>query len=372
MAQVRQHVNARLTQRQRREMVEVMIVEGWGVAAAAQRFQVSAKTARKWRDRYVAEGPGGLADRSSRPRRSPGRSSPEVRAEVVRLRRCRRRGAAWIAHEVALAPSTVQKILTEAGLGRLDRGDRATAEAPVRYQRERPGELVHVDIKKLPAIPPGGGWRVHGRGQAPTPGAKAGYRYLHTALDDRTRLAYSEHLDDERGETAAAFWSRANAWFGELAITCERVITDNGGCYRSRAWHKACKRTRTKVKKTRPYRPQTNGKVERFHRTLLEEWAYIRPWTCCASDQRATTPRRLPGIPPLLQSPPSPRRARLENTRHHHREQPPRHAHLGSGRCGPRDARHRSSCGLREPSTWPRRRRVHPRWRRGVHRCDMR
>ena len=283
------------------------------------------KTVRKWRDRFVAEGPGGLVDRSSRPHRSPGRSSPEVRAEVIGLRRCRRRGAAWIAHKVGVAPSTVQKILTEAGLGRLDRGDRATKPAPVRYQRERPGELVHVDIKKLPAIPPGGGWRVHGRGQAPTPGAKAGYRYLHTALDDRTRLAYSEHLDDERGETAAAFWSRANAWFGELGITCERVITDNGGCYRSRAWHKACKRTRTKVKKTRPYRPQTNGKVERFHRTLLEEWAYIRPWS---SEQQ--TPRRLPRIPPLLQSPPNPRSARLADTRLHHREQPPRHAHLGT------------------------------------------
>ena len=279
MAQVRQHVNARLTARQRRAMVDVVIVEGWGVAATAERFQVDPKTVRKWRDRFVAEGPGGLVDRSSRPHRSPGRSSPEVRAEVIRLRRCRRRGAAWIAHEVGVAASTVQKILNEAGLGRLDRGDRATKPAPVRYQRERPGELVHVDIKKLPAIPPGGGWRVHGRGQAPTPGAKAGYRYLHTALDDRTRLAYSEHLDDERGETAAEFWSRANAWFGELGITCERVITDNGGCYRSRAWHKACKRTRTKVKKTRPYRPQTNGKVERFHCTLLEEWAYIRPWT---------------------------------------------------------------------------------------------
>ena len=280
MAQVRtQHPKAKLTPLGRQAMVDLVIVEGWGVAATAQRYQVDPKTVRKWRDRFLAEGLDGLADRSSRPRRSPGRTPPGVRAEVIRLRGCRRRGAAWIAHAVGVAPSTVQKILDDAGLGRLDRGDRATKQAPVRYQRERPGELVHVDVKKLPAIPPGGGWRIHGRGQAPTPGAKAGYRYLHTALDDRTRLAYSEHLDDEQGATAAEFWSRASAWFGELGVACERVITDNGGCYRSRAWHQACQQTRTKVKKTRPYRPQTNGKVERFHRILLEEWAYIRPWT---------------------------------------------------------------------------------------------
>ena len=208
MAQVRtQHPKAKLTPLGRQAMVDLVIVEGWGVAATAQRYQVDPKTVRKWRDRFLAEGLDGLADRSSRPRRSPGRTPPGVRPEVIRLRGCRRRGAAWIAHAVGVAPSTVQKILDDAGLGRLDRGDRATKQAPVRYQRERPGELVHVDVKKLPAIPPGGGWRIHGRGQAPTPGAKAGYRYLHTALDDRTRLAYSEHLDDEQGATAAEFWS---------------------------------------------------------------------------------------------------------------------------------------------------------------------
>ena len=307
-------------------MVDVVIVEGWGVAATAERFQVDPKTVRKWRDRFVAEGPGGLVDRSSRPHRSPGRSSPEVRAEVIRLRRCRRRGAAWIAHEVGVAPSTVQKILTEAGLGRLDRGDRATAEAPVRYQRERPGELVHVDIKKLPAIPLGGGWRVHGRGQAPTPGAKAGYRYLHTALDDRTRLAYSEHLDDERGETAAEFWSRANAWFGELAITCERVITDNGGCYRSKRLAQSLQ-THPHEGQENPPLPASNQRQSRTLPPHPPRGMGLHP----PLEQRTTTPRRLPRIPPLLQSPPNPQRARLANTRQHHREQPPRHAHLGSG-----------------------------------------
>ena len=154
MAQVRQHLGAKQTPAMRRAMVDVLVVEGWSVAATAERFQVDPKTVRKWRDRY-----------------------------------------------------------------------------------------------------------------------------LHTALDDHSRLAYSEHLNDERGDTAAAFWRRACAWFAAHGVTCEGVITDNGGCYRSRAWHKACKRTATKIKKTRPYRPQTNGKVERFHRILLEEWAYIRPWT---------------------------------------------------------------------------------------------
>jgi transposase InsO family protein len=139
--------------------------------------------------------------------------------------------------------------------------------------------LIHVDVKKLAGIPQGGGWRVHGRGTEAGRGHRqAGYRYLHSALDDRSRLVYSEILDDERGPTAAEFWRRAAAWFATLGITCERVITDNGGCYRSRDWHLACAATHTTVKKTRPYRPQTNGKVERYHRILLEEWAYIRPW----------------------------------------------------------------------------------------------
>ena len=289
MAQVRQHQNAKQTPAMRRAMVDVLVVGGWSVAATAERFQVDAKTARKWRDRYLAEGSAGLVDRSSRPHTSPARTPEATRRRVVELRTSRRRGAAWIAHRVGVAPSTAQNILNGAGLGRLDVGDRATQAPPVRYVRERPGELIHVDIKKLPAIPPGGGWRHHGRGNAPTPGAKAGYRYLHTALDDNTRLAYSEHLDDETGDTAAEFWRRAHAWFADRGVTCERVITDNGGCYRSRAWHKACKRTGTKVKKTRPYRPQTNGKVERFHRTLLEEWAYIRPWTSEHERQTAYT-----------------------------------------------------------------------------------
>jgi len=263
-------------------MVSCVIDLGWSIESTAERFQVDAKTVRKWRDRYLAEGDAGLQDRSSRPHRSPKRTPRRRRREVIRLRKKRRWGADHIAHETGLAASTVQSILVAAGLGRLDRGDRATnnVEPIVRYQRDRPGELIHVDIKKIGAIPDGGGWRLHGRGNDTHHGkAGAGWRYIHTAIDDRTRIAYSEILHSESATDAVSFWHRAAAWFTSIGITCERVITDNGSCYRSAAWHNACAATGTTVKKTRPRRPQTNGKVERYHRILLEEWAYIRPWT---------------------------------------------------------------------------------------------
>ena len=283
-----QHPNARLTPRHRRNMVACVVDKGWTVEATAERFQVDAKTVRKWRDRYLAEGEAGLFDRSSRPHRSPNRTPRSCRRRVIQLRKKRRWGADHIAHETGLAASTVQSILRRAGLARLDYGDRAThTEVPRRYQRDRPGELIHVDIKKIAGIPDGGGWRIHGRGNDATAGhSGVGYRYIHTALDDRTRIAYSEIHTDEKADTAAHFWGRAVAYFAALGIDCERVITDNGSCYRSRLWHQACAATATTVKKTRVRRPQTNGKVERFHRILLEEWAYIRPWH--SDSQRST------------------------------------------------------------------------------------
>ena len=274
-----QHPNASLTPRGRRKMVDCVVVGGWSVEATADRFQVDAKTVRKWRHRFLAEGDNGLQDRSSRPRRSPNRTPRHVRRRCLRLRRKRRWGADHIAHEVGLAASTVQNILNAAGVGRLDSGDRATKEPVVRYQRERPGELVHVDVKKIAAIPDGGGWKIHGRGQAPTRKRDSvGYRYIHSAIDDRTRLVYSEICDDEQAATAVGFWYRAVNWFAIHGITVERVLTDNGACYRSRYWIEFNRLSGIKIKKTRPYRPQTNGKIERFHRILLEEWAYIRPW----------------------------------------------------------------------------------------------
>ncbi len=280
MAKVRtQHPNAALTPKMRRKMVACVTERRWSVAAAAERFQVDPKTVRKQRDRYLAEGGAGLFDRPSRPRSCPWRTPEAKRSEVIELRRRRRWGADHIAHEVKLAASTVQNILNRAGLGRLDRGDRATAPRPRarRYERERPGELVHVDVKKLAGIPDGGGWRVHGKGNA-GPGAKVGYRYIHTAVDDRTRLACSEIHGDERAVTAAGFWRRAQRSFAALGVDVEEVLTDNGACYLSRLWAHTLQAAGVTHRRTRPRRPQTNGKVERFHRILTEEWAYIWPW----------------------------------------------------------------------------------------------
>lgn len=274
-----QHPNAALTPKVRRTMA-VCVTEGrWSVAAAAERFQVDPKTVRKWRDRYLAEGEAGLLDRPSRPRSCPWRTTDAKRAEVIELRLRRRWGADHIAHEVKLAASTVQNILNRAGLGRLDRGDRATAPRPPvrRYQRERPGELVHVDVKKLAGIPDGGGWHAHGKGNA-GPRAGVGYRYIHTAIDDRTRLAYSEIHGDEKAVTAAGFWRRAQQSFAARGVAVEEVLTDNGSCYRSRLWAHTLQAGGVTHRRTRAYRPQTNGKVERFHRILAEEWAYIWPW----------------------------------------------------------------------------------------------
>lgn len=287
-----QHPNARLTPRHRWNMVACVIEQGWSIEATAERFQVDAKTVRKWRDRYQAEGMKGLNDRSSRPHTSPNQTPQTKRRQVVRLRKKNRWGADHIAQELGMAASTVQSILRAEGLGRLDHGDRATDREPVhRYQRDRPGELLHVDVKKIAAIPDGGGWRIHGRGNTPTgdrPGA--GYRYIHTAIDDRTRIVYSEIHDDEQAVTATQFFVRAVGWFTGLGITVERVLSDNGSCYRSQLWHETCVHLGVRVKKTRPRRPQTNGKVERFHRILLEEWAYIRPWT--SETRRAAGYRR--------------------------------------------------------------------------------
>ncbi len=272
-----QHPNAPLTPEGRRRMVACVLDRHWTIEQTAERFQVDAKTVRKWRDRFLADGDAGLLDRSSRPHRSPNRTVETLRAKVVQLRRRHRWGADHIAHETGLAASTVQRILHTEGVGRLDRGDRATQPVQ-RYEFDQPGGLIHVDVKKLGAIPDGGGWRVNGRGPGPTGGhAGVGYRYLHSALDDRTRVVYSEIHDDETTDTACAFWRRAHAWFATQGIACQRVLTDNGSSYK-RKWAEACAATGTKVNKTRPYRPQTNGKIERFHRILLEEWAYIRPW----------------------------------------------------------------------------------------------
>jgi len=240
-----------------------------------------------------------MADRSSRPHASPARTPVRTERRIIGLRVSRQLGPARIAFELGLNPSTVHKVLTRYRCPRLAHLDRATAVPVRRYERARPGELVHVDIKKLGNIPDGGGWRVTSRSQgirnrAATPGAgrsrhgkpALGYSYLHTAIDDHSRLAYTEILADERKETAAAFLARAAAWYETAGITTERVLTDNGACYRSLDWAATCTSLGIIAKRTRPYRPQTNGKVERFHRTLASEWAYARPYAT-ETDRRA-------------------------------------------------------------------------------------
>lgn len=201
-----QHPNAALTPRQRLKMVLLVIDGRWTIEAAADKFQVDAKTVTKWRDRFLDEGNDGMFDRSSRPKSSPNQTPPECRRRIIELRKQRRWGAGHIGFEVGRAGSTVQNILIAEGLGRLDSGDRATAEPIIRYQRDRPGELVHVDVKKLAGIPDGGGWRIHGRGRAPTAKRSTiGYRFLHSALDDRTRIIYSEIHSNEQAVTAVGF-----------------------------------------------------------------------------------------------------------------------------------------------------------------------
>ncbi len=272
------HRNAPLTETGRLRLARCVVEDDWPLRRAAERFQVSPTTARRWADRYRAFGEAGMSDRSSRPRTSPRRTPTRTERRIIKVRVLRRWGPARIAHLLHLVPSTVHRVLTRFGLARLTHLDRATGRVIRRYERDRPGELVHVDIKKLGNIPDGGGHKVLGRQAGRKTRAGAGYSYLHTAVDDHSRLAYSEIHTDEKKETATGFWQRAHSFFTQAGITVERVLTDNGSCYRSSDWRDLLTAAGITHKRTRPYRPQTNGKVERFNRTLLDEWAYARPY----------------------------------------------------------------------------------------------
>ncbi|WBB48457.1 IS481 family transposase [Verrucosispora sp. WMMA2044] len=285
------HANAPLTELGRLRLARCVVEDGWSLRRAADRFQVSHNTARRWAERYRSGGPAAMHDRSSRPRRSPRRTPGPLERKVLHLRIKKRWGPARIGGRLGLPTSTCHAVLRRANVSRLAHLDRATGQPIRRYEHPAPGDLIHVDIKKLGNIPDGGGWRVHGRriggrnsqrhpttSRTPHRNPVIGYGYLHTALDDHSRLAYTEILTDETRETATAFWQRAHAWFTSHGITIRRVITDNGSCYRSRLWRETLTAAGITPKKTRPYRPQTNGKVERFHRTLTEEWAYARPY----------------------------------------------------------------------------------------------
>jgi transposase InsO family protein len=273
------HANARLSVKGRELLVE-RLAAGWSLAEAAAAAGVSERTARKWRDRYRAQGPDGLADRSSAPRSVPART-PEERIEAIAaLRRLRFTGAE-IAEALGMALSTVSGILTRIGMGRLGR---LGLEPAQRYERERPGELVHVDVKKLGRIQGGAGKRVRDglrKHYQPTftdlEGKRrktVGWEYVHVAVDDATRLAYVEVLADEKATTAVAFLRRALEFFAAHGIRVERVMTDNGGAYRSTVHGLACRALGLRHLRTRAYRPQTNGKAERFIRTMLAGWAY--------------------------------------------------------------------------------------------------
>jgi transposase InsO family protein len=268
------HRNAKLTPAGRLLLVE-RIASGRPLAHVAAEMGISRQTAYRWWRRFRADGTAGLRDRSCRPHRSPSRTGRGTERRIERLRRREKLGPVRIAGRLGLAPSTVYRVLCRLGLQRLRWLDRPTGRVIRRYEWERPGDLVHVDIKKLGRIPAGGGWRAHGRGQAGRR-QRVGYAYIHSAVDDHSRLAYSEVLPDERAETAAAFWERALHWFAERGVRVQRLLTDNGAAYRSGTFTRLCAERGVSHRFTRPYRPQTNGKVERFNRTLLEEWAYIR------------------------------------------------------------------------------------------------
>jgi transposase len=238
------HRNAPLSETGRLRLARCVVEDGWPLRRAAERFQVAVTTAARWAGRYRELGEAGMADRSSRPHRSPHRTPTRTERRIIKVRVIRRWGPARIAYLLGLNVSTVHRVLTRHGLAKLCWLDRATGRVVRRYEHPRPGDLVHLDVKKLGKIPDGGGWRIHGRsiGKRNSLAHKPirrnnhpviDYHYLHTALDDHSRLAYTELLANERKDTAAAFWLRAQTWFAEAGITVTAVLTDRGACYRS-------------------------------------------------------------------------------------------------------------------------------------------
>ena len=284
------HRNARLTVVGRRLLVRRVREEGWPVSHAAKAMGVSRQCAHRWVARFDTEGDAGLEDRSSRPHRIPNRTSTEVEQTVLAARVLYRRGPDWLGPELGVPARTVTRILRRHGMPRLADCDpltgeviRASKTTAVRYERDRPGELVHVDVKKIGRIPPGGGWRARGR-QATNPGKKqrrVGYDYVHSAVDDHSRLAYSEVLCDEQGDTCAGFLARPATYFADQGIDrIEAVMTDNHWSYtKSSAVTDILDTLGATHITIRPHCPWQNGKVERFNRTLQTEWAYRQVFT---------------------------------------------------------------------------------------------
>jgi transposase InsO family protein len=278
------HANARLTPAGRLILCQ-RIAAGRPAAHVAAEMGISCTTAYRWWGRYRQHGQAGLVDRPSTAHTHPRRVPEAVQAEILRLRRSRKLGPARIAGLVGRPPSTVHRVLVRHGLQRLAWMDRPTGQLVRRYERARPGELVHLDVKKLGRIPQGGGHRAHGRHTTTPRGRGIGYDYIHAAVDDHSRLAYAEILPDEHTLTCTGFWRRARAFFAAHNIAVQRVLTDNGPGYVSRLFAAVVAAGGATHKRIRPYRPQTNGKVERFNRTLLAEWAYVQVYT--SNQQRA-------------------------------------------------------------------------------------
>lgn len=302
------HANAALTPIARLRLGRLVVESGWSISQAAEFYRVSWPTAKRWAERYRATAGAGrepvtvsaMQDRSSRPRRSPNRTAQPVVRKIVHLRWRKRMGPVQIAGKLNMASSTVHAVLVRCRLHRLSHLDRRTGEPIRRYEHPYSGSLVHVDVKKLGNIPDGGGWRFVGRGhgrhnRVRTPGKtrnayghpKMGTAFVHTVIDDHSRVAYAEVHDNEKAATAVAVLSRATAWFAARGVRIERVLSDNGACYRAASWHALCRELGITVKKTRPYRPQTNGKAERFHRTLADGWAFSRLYASESARRKA-------------------------------------------------------------------------------------
>ncbi len=288
------HGNARLTVHGRKLIVD-RHASGWKQAHIAAAMGISRKCVRTWITRYQAEGEAGLIDRSSRPHTTPRRITAETEDRIVELRRQQRRGPAWIGVELGVPARTVSRVLVRRGQPRLAALDPMTGEVirsskhtAVRYERSRPGELAHMDVKKLARIPDGGGWRARGRAAGSTSRRRStvvGYDYVHSLVDDHSRLAYSEILTDEKGATCAAFLARAAAYFADHGIDrIERVMTDNAWAYRY-SLREVITELGARQKFIKPHCPWQNGKVERLNRTLATEWAYRQVFT--TNDERS-------------------------------------------------------------------------------------
>jgi transposase InsO family protein len=279
------HKNARLTPHSRGELVRRVLVEGQTPKAVATAFGVCTKTVRKWVERFQSEGKIGLQDRSSRPHRlrCP---TPEESVEWIEILRRERRPASHIAKEVGVSPATVSRVLRRLGLNKLKALD--PPEPVRRYERQMPGELLHIDIKKLGKFNQIG-HRITGdrkrQSNARSRGEGPGWEFVHVCIDDASRIAFSQIKPDEKKRSAVAFLKAALAYYKSLGVTVARVMTDNGSCYKSKAFARACKRLKLKHIRTKPYTPKTNGKAERFIQTALREWAYAQPYP--TSDHRA-------------------------------------------------------------------------------------